>query len=239
MQHSLGDPTGPDDEPRHFTLFKEGRDWTAPLLSVRALSITCFGGNVRDVSRLDRLKWLSLNSPDLSNVQLSPLVHLRHLEIVRPITKSGFPADVTFLPCLEVLRLVRCTRLRSLPDIDREEDRGAFPVLKQLVMIRCSSLASLPSWLAGVTTLEELVIDACPALSFEDCDLSHLTRLRSLSINSCQHLTQAVVDTTAEIHSLTYLSLCSNFLKELPLALFELPELTSLYVSDAMLSACT
>lgn len=223
-----------------ISLTGEQLDW-APHYSAWALVIECFGFSVAEVSKLASLRVLELRRPALTHVDLAPLVHLRQLVINRSDIKE-LPLEVAFLPQLETLHLTRCTRVRSLPDVnvccvpEAKATHPMFPALKKLVLFGCSSLGQLPCWLPQAHALEELSIDAAPVLSFVDCDLSGLTSLSSLTLNSCSDLSQDVVDSTAHLDSLTELSLCSNYIRRLPAALLELPSLTTLDVSDTMLS---
>jgi len=124
------------------------------------------------------LKWSSFKGVE-TQIEISPLIHLKHLII------NGHPTleevlGLDSLNHLEIVDFSRCTTLTSIEHI------STSTTLRQINLQGCQSLSQLPS-LFQLEHLEELSVSHCQTLLRLDCLYYH-PHLKLLNISHCPSL---------------------------------------------------
>eukprot|EP00953_Heterococcus_sp_UTEX-ZZ885_P001379 1259-Heterococcus_DN1.PRE.5 len=131
--------------------------------------------------------------------------------------------NIVHLENLRVLQLIRCGRLKKLPD-----SLGKLTALTELCLTGCSSLENLPVEIGQLKVLSMLSLEGCSSLKELPVEIGQLTVLTELSLEGCSSLKELPVE-IGQLTGLTglWLTGCSS-LENLPAEIGQLTELTTL-----------
>eukprot|EP00245_Coleochaete_scutata_P005882 TRINITY_DN1984_c0_g1_i1.p1 TRINITY_DN1984_c0_g1~~TRINITY_DN1984_c0_g1_i1.p1 ORF type:complete len:426 (+),score=57.25 TRINITY_DN1984_c0_g1_i1:125-1402(+) len=184
------------------------------------------------IAQLTQLQELMLYEGGIRQLpnSLADMSNLRRLEL-RCLSLQSLPSSIGHMQSLEALVISNCTSMTGLPDA-----LSNLKSLRSLVIDRCG-IRELPEALGELSSLEVLELKACMWLSGPLPDwLGQLRSLRKLCVWRCGLLTGF----PSSVSSLTHLrdlqvDYCC-LIKELPKALFELPELEVVVIDPRLCS---